>query len=69
MAGCDVPGNATCKFKSRSHVAKANLTKMSIEHFFLCLMSKTMVADKLKERLSPMLYYLDGDLTTQSDIR
>lgn len=69
MAGCDVPGKPSCSFKSRSNVAKANLIKMGLEQFFLCLMSKTVVCNKMKERMNPLLYYLDGDLATQSDIR
>lgn len=69
MAGCDILGNLTCYFKDRTQVAQANITKMVIEQFFLYLMSKKMACDKLKERMNPLIKYLDGDLTTQSDIK
>lgn len=69
MAGTDAIGNPSCSFKSIPHIAGANLMKMNIEQFLLCLMSKSLVCDKLKERLNPFLFYLDGDLTTQNIIR
>lgn len=69
MAGSDVPGNKSCNFKSLRHITRANLTKMTIEHFFLSMRHKTLVCDKLKQRMSPLIYYLHEDLSRQSDIR
>lgn len=69
MAGSDVPGNLSCQFKSVSSIAGANLLKMGLEHFLLCLMSKSLICDKLKERMNPLIHYLDGDFAHRSLVR
>ncbi|CAH1156018.1 unnamed protein product [Phaedon cochleariae] len=69
MAGADTLGNSSCILKNPADVGSANLFKLNMELFFLCLMGKIPELIRVKQRISPLTYFLGGDLSNQSTMR
>ncbi|XP_056635443.1 kinesin-like protein KIF9 [Diorhabda sublineata] len=69
LAGSDTVGNLTCLFKNKTEVGAANLTKTSLEQFFLSLMERSPEMIRARQRTNPLIYFLKDDLNNNNSLR
>lgn len=69
MAGIDSLGNSSSNFKDPLDVGSANIIKSYMEQFILYLTKSIPKYIQVKERTSPLLYFLGNDLNNQSVLR
>lgn len=69
LAGADTCGSLSCYYKNIPEIATGNLAKSQLEQFLLILCENIPQHIRVKQRINPLIRYVNESLSTNSILR